>query len=179
MQQLWEHTVAALPSGCDLEAAVTDALGFFADLCQIKLIDATCLARHLTPDAPHQKAHAMTPHSLECLYKILLAVNIALHLIQPTPKTILPDGYEVEVVSGGKCLVGFDYLYDVLTTATDAAVARQAAEKLVEVYVQPYSGYGRCYASWHSCALAPHGLRYRTVVASSARCDAHGSPWRT
>jgi hypothetical protein len=167
VQQLWKNTVAALPVGQDLEEETAYSYKFFADLCAQGAIHPADLEPLIAPDSPHQPPHCMTSTSLQNLFAIILMVNKELGLIQSSPQGLLPDALKHEVASGGKRLVGFDYLYDVLVMSNALPVANDAADMLVQVYVQPYSGYGRCYASWKTCASSclltawPLGLRDR------------------
>ena len=150
VQQLWQNTVAALPPDQGVEAEVSIAYKFFAELCHTGAVSPKQLEPLIRPGAVHQPPRAMTHAALMHYYAIILRVNRDLGLVQESPHK--PDVPQFEVASGGDRLLGFDYLYEVLVKAYQHSVAVAAADQLVKVYVQPYSEYGRCHASWKTCA---------------------------
>ena len=156
VQLLWNNTVAALPADQGLDVQVATSYRFFADLAANSrpAIPPAVLEPLVRPGSQHQPPQTMTADSLTNYFRIIVLVNEAQGLIKGSRQDLIPDGPKYEVVSSsGEPLVGFDFLFEVLVKAYRQPVAVQAADMLVQVFVQPYSAYGRSFASWKPCAL--------------------------
>ena len=172
MQQLWQSTVGALPASGALDLAREADLSFefVSQLCTLEAIPPAALAPLIADASQQRPSHALTAESLRHLFDITLRVNSDLGRIVEAPANMLPDAAQFEVAAGGKPLVGFDYVFDVLVNTLDDAVAEAAAGQLVQVYVQPYSAFGRSYPSWKTCAPSRHPAPPRTHSRGRHAC---------
>jgi hypothetical protein len=155
VQQLWHSTVTALPMAKSLDA--TDAevsYEFFGQLCSLDAVRPAALEHLVADPSRHRPPRSITNESLRHLFLVIVRVNQELGRIQESPESLLPDTPKFEVAAGGRPLVGFDYIFEVLVSTLDERVATSAATQLVQVYVQPYSAFGRSYPSWKTCAFS-------------------------
>jgi hypothetical protein len=162
--------VSALPTVKSPDA--TDAelsYEFFRQLCSLGAVRPAALEHLVSDPRRHRPPRSITYESLRHLFQVIVLVNLELGRIQETPESLLPDAPKYEVAAGGRPLVGFDYIFEVLVSTLDELVATSAATQLVQVYVQPYSAFGRSYPSWKTCASSNLPVWYwQCVLASTA-----------
>jgi hypothetical protein len=146
VQKLWRHTVAALPADTGLEGEAAQAYKLFADLCARGAVAPADLEPLIAPGAAHQPPQSMTLASLEHYYSIVVLVNQALGLIQEST-VASPDMPKHKVASGGKRLVGFDYLYEARSLETHLLC------ESTKFVIAASAGSVSCSRSWCACFI--------------------------